>query len=151
VTGEYTVEDLRVAVSTDRPLVDLEERETKWVLGGISISRSHPWFSYGYKANLRHDSHFRKQRFSFPDLNKVGLAIIFRAWETGDEGLPEEFFAGWVPEERESDAISWIKFLNQELRWRLVEKRERDEQRRDGISSHEADHDESDSGAGPKV
>jgi hypothetical protein len=128
VTGEYTLEDLRVAVSTDRPLVDLEERETKWVLGGISISRNHPWFSYGYKASLRHDSHFRKQRFSFPELKRTGWAIIFRAWEKGDEGRPEEFFAGWVPEERESDAIRWIKFLNQELRWRLVEKRERDEQ-----------------------
>jgi hypothetical protein len=127
VTGEYTIEQLKYAAFESSPLEELEEYSSDWALGGISISKIHPRFSHGFKSSLSHDSRFRTQRFTF-DSGREACAVIFRAFDRGTKtGVPEEFLCGWVPLEREDEATQWTKFLNQELRWRLVEKREREE------------------------
>lgn len=128
MTGEYTEDKIRILANEKRPLVDIEERERDFVLGGIKLSKQFPSFGYGFNSPLSHDSRFRTQPFTFAS-GTPAIAVIFRGWDVGQTtGKPEEWLCGWVPEARQAEATRWIKFLNQELRWRLVEKRERDEQ-----------------------
>lgn len=126
--GEITEDRIRLVALPSYPIVELKETSTSWVLGAISLSKTYPGFSYGFGGTLNHDSRFRKQPFTFAT-GTPAIALIFRRCDVGAKtGLPEEWFCGWVPVDREREAERWVRFLNQELRWRLVEKRERDEQ-----------------------
>jgi hypothetical protein len=128
MSGEYTETEIRRQAVPSFPIDDLEENATGWSLGIISLSKAHPVFSYGFSGSLNHDSRFRKQSFTFAS-GAAAVALIFRRSDhAGKDGNAEEWFCGWVPPEREPEADRWIKFLNNELRWRLVEKREREEQ-----------------------
>jgi hypothetical protein len=128
MSGEYTETEIRRQALPNFPIEDLEENATGWSLGVISLSKSHPSFSYGFSGSLNHDSRFRKQPFTFTS-GAAGVALIFRRSDDGGKyGDAEEWFCGWVPLGREPEADRWIKFLNHELRWRLVEKREREGQ-----------------------
>jgi hypothetical protein len=126
MSAEYTDEQLRMVAFESSPLVDIAESEAMFTLGSVSISRIDARFSVGFRSALHHDSRFRKQRFVFSS-GRRACAVIFRRWERGEQGEPDEFLCGWVPEDREAEADQWIKFLNTELRWRLVEKREQEE------------------------
>jgi hypothetical protein len=131
VTGEYTEERIRISANEKRPLKDIEEREHDFVLGGIKLSKRFPLFGYGFNSPLSHDSRFRTQPFTFASGVRA-VAVIFRGWDVGtNTGQPEEWLCGWVPAARDNEATRWVKFLNRELRWRLVEKREREERERD--------------------
>jgi hypothetical protein len=132
MTGEYTEDKIRISANEKRPLVDIEEREHDFVLGGIKLSKRFPQFGYGFNSPLSYDSRFRTQPFTFASGTRA-VAVIFRGWDVGrDTRQPEEWLCGWVPEARHAEATRWIKFLNQELRWRLVEKREREDEQNGG-------------------
>lgn len=93
-----------------------------WRIGGsVGISKNYAGCKAGWHTDLLAESRFFKQWFDFPDINACGWAIIFRHLEPKPgPGPHSEYFAGWVPPEREADADRWIAFLNSEIQARLA-------------------------------
>jgi hypothetical protein len=123
MNGEYTDREVKVALETHRsPLSGIEELGSEWRLGSLTVDKKRAAWRMGWGGNLTAASRLHKLAFHFPETNQTGHAVIFRSFDKGDSGLPEEFFVGWVPAERESDADGWITFLNREIKDRLAGK-----------------------------
>ena len=124
MNGIYQDEDIKISLGTHlTPLNGIEELGTEWNLGSLTIDKRRPAWRMGWGGRLTSASHLRKQRFDFANTNQRGWALIFRSFDRDAKtGLPEEFFVGWVPPEREADADRWIDFLNSQIKDRLVGK-----------------------------
>jgi hypothetical protein len=96
------------------PLAELRETAHEWWLGTLAIHKQQALFRSGYGHTLAAEAQFRKQAFTLDGVDRI--AIIFHAFDRGD---PAEYFAGWVPRDRERDAERWIAFLNGEIAKRL--------------------------------
>lgn len=106
-------------VEVRRPMEPLVEKDQFWLAGGVRLMKSRPHFHYGFGGTLTKDSAFRKHRFGSPETGVEGFALILRGFVHPD-GVPEEFFAGWVPLTAESDLDGWISFLNRQIDQRLA-------------------------------
>jgi hypothetical protein len=106
-------------VEVRRPMEPLAEKDQFWLVGGVRLMKSRPHFHYGFGGTLTKESAFRKHRFSVPESGSEGFALILRGFLHPD-GVPEEFFAGWVPLTAESDLDGWISFLNRQIDQRLA-------------------------------
>jgi hypothetical protein len=88
----------------------------------VHIDKRPPYYSDGFEHRLEPSAHFYKRRFDFADLNKAGWAIVFQTLPPDEDSTSErtaEYFAAWVPPDREADADRWIAFLNAEILDRL--------------------------------
>jgi hypothetical protein len=109
--------------SCAKPLATLEESDGAWHLRTFSILKYGASFHIGFGYSLRPESCFYKRWFDFPDLGKVGWAIMFHAYDPALDHDPKawtEQFTGWVPPERVHDADTWIEFLNRQVHDRLA-------------------------------
>ena len=113
MSERLTDQDLRTELGMhSTPLEGIKDTDHEWFLGLLSISKHYPLFRSGYGHPLRPESAFRKQWFDID--GRRGWAVTFHT-----SGDPSDYFAGWVPPERELDADEWIFFLNAEIRQRL--------------------------------
>lgn len=122
MTDAITDKSLKTLLQIMDPIDRLHETGDAWGFGqSLRIDRRWAKYSDGFNWDLRPESHFYKRRFDFPDMGTKGCAIIFQAFPPIDPPAQRsEYFAGWVPLDREADADQWIAFLNAEIRDRLV-------------------------------
>lgn len=118
---DKAIRTLMRTVAAD-PIACLHETGDAWGFGqSLRIDKRWPQFTDGFNRNLRPESHFYKRRFDVADAGVQRCAIIFRVFVPVDPPAQRsEYFAGWVPLDRETDADQWITFLNAEIRDRLV-------------------------------
>lgn len=104
-----------------RPTAGIRDTGDSWGLDvGPRINKRRATFTDGFGYDLHPKSHFYKRWFDFPETNKRGWAVIFQVAPPGEKwARMSEYFAAWVPPEREADADRWIEFLNGEIRKRL--------------------------------
>jgi len=116
----FSKEDVRILLELHpEPLTGVEESDQEWWLGRLSISKNYPGFRSGHGHPLEIDSRFRKEWFEFEHGNR-GWAAIFQAFDPSSPSPePPEYFAGWVPPDREQELDEWIQFLNDEIASRL--------------------------------
>jgi hypothetical protein len=119
VKGLLDDEALKPLVRTYPPMAPLEEKDQFWLVGQLRLFKHRPHFHYGFGGTLTQDSAFRTHRFSYPDVPVDGVALILRGFVHAS-GEPEEFFAGWLPADHESELDRWTSFLNQQIAQRLA-------------------------------
>lgn len=129
MTEAVTDDRLRVLLGIHRaPVERVEDTGDSWALGpSVRIHKRFATFSTGFGYDLLPWSRFYRRPFDFPDLGKRGSVIVFQFFPPGLLPWPTaEYFAGWVPPEREADADRWVAFLNDEIRARVAQKPRRD-------------------------
>ena len=93
------------------PLARLEQTDTEWRLGTLSIDKLCPRFRQGWSFELQPEARFTKQRFNADGV--CGCAVIFHAIDgRGAPTMTQDYFVGWVPTAREFELDRWIAFLN---------------------------------------
>jgi hypothetical protein len=108
-----TDKDMRIAVRLYSALDKLDQDDHWWRLGVVHVSKKHPHYAAGYSHPLDPTSSFRAQPFDLD--GRRGVALVFAT-----AGDPGEYFAGWVPPEREAEAKAWVATLNAEIQQRLA-------------------------------
>ncbi|SFB72368.1 hypothetical protein SAMN05421780_101108 [Flexibacter flexilis DSM 6793] len=91
-------------------------------LGHVEIDKYYAGyrvFSHGFSSELTHNSMFRLMPFDVPVVNRSGIAAIFQASIHNE--IPEEYFAGWVNQNRKSDLKKWISQMNKYIKKMLKE------------------------------
>jgi len=118
---------IRTWVILDQPLERIEEAETVWRLGHCQVSKLTDSGGSGWTPRFGEEACFRREWFDFPDLGRRGWAIILLVTMSreGEDRVPVEQIAGWVPPEREAQADQWIAFLNLQIVKRLAERKGR--------------------------
>jgi len=116
----FTIEDVRGLLAVGRDPIDgLVEMEFEWRLGMVMISKVEPLFRVGYPAHLKPDSRFYKLPFNVD--GRIGIALVLQVFDPRSTNPDRpEWFAGWVPVDRERDADRWIELLNGEIAARLA-------------------------------
>jgi hypothetical protein len=113
--GVFDEEAVRAAAQREPPLESLGETEHEWLLGLVHLDKHHPAFRVGYGAGLSPESHFRKVAFMRPDGARAVAAVFHQLTSSQYSDKPAEYFAGWVPAEREAALDEWISFLNERI------------------------------------
>ena len=114
-------------VSRSSPLDGLKDYGDDLALYTFSISKHRPVYSNGWTFSLWPESCFYKRWFDFPEIGKMGWAIMFHIVNPVGEEIrtkwrgETEHFPGWVPPDRGPEADKWIAILNAEIAKRLAE------------------------------
>jgi hypothetical protein len=114
MTIALTDEELRRELDFNRkPLEQIKETSSEWVLGTWSLAKGHRTWRVGYAHPLVAGATLRTFPFQVDDLRGVGMLF-----ESADQ--PPWIFVGWVPHARASEAERWRTFLNEEIQNRLT-------------------------------
>ncbi len=106
---------IELGVKYDEPLSRIEQTESEWLLGSSHVGKDEPSGGTSWRSRFNSSTRFYTKKVTLPD-GRVVLGIVFRILDRTTAGTPKEQLAGWVPIEREADALGWIAFLNSEIR-----------------------------------
>jgi hypothetical protein len=110
-----TDEELRRELDFNRkPLEQIKETSSEWVLGTWSLAKGHRTWRVGYAHPLVAGAKLRTIPFDIDGATGVGLLF-----ESADQ--PPWIFIGWVPHARAKEIENWRTFLTEEIAKRLAD------------------------------
>jgi len=113
---KLTDDELRMELDFNRkPLEQINETTTEWVLGQWSLAKTHRTWRVGYAHQLVPGATLRT--FPFDIDGKSGIGMLFES----AINQPPWIFVGWVPQAREKDIENWRTFLSDEMAKRLAD------------------------------
>lgn len=114
-------ESVEISAKYKEPLTRIDQNDDEWILGSSLVGKTMPEGGSHWRARWDASSRFYVRKVSLAD-GRVIVGVVLRITDKSTAGTPIEQLSGWVPAEKETDALLWIEFLNSEIRRTLTRK-----------------------------